>query len=197
MFSKMTTPEALSDFNGTKSSNTISAAPTTRHNSSLSQNIPRNCWNISYDGSDAPVTDDNSSDKLKPTGIIPKSGGPPEDSSDSDEGSRPSTPSPPFSKKPLSIPTISKINSGTYHFDMKMKPEIIPTWNENEDTLARWMEKVEQLANISPNVFKELGRIVPRRFTGLAETWYYSISRECRNLIESDWGTLKAAIADY
>jgi len=37
---------------------------------------------------------------------------------------------------------------------MKLKPESVPTWDGNENTLARWMEKVGQLAIISPDIYK-------------------------------------------
>jgi hypothetical protein len=80
---------------------------------------------------------------------------------------------------------------------MKLKPETVPTWDGNENTLARWVEKVGQLADTSPDIFRELGKIVPRRFTNSAETWYYSIPPRSRKPMEQDWGTLKAAIADY
>ena len=80
---------------------------------------------------------------------------------------------------------------------MKLKPETIPTWDGNENTLARWIEKVEQLAATSLDIFKELGKIVPRRFTESAEVWYYSISSKDCQPLERNWGTLKSAIANY
>ena len=66
-------------------------------------------------------------------------------------------------------------------------------WN----TLTRWIEKVEPLAATSLDIFKELGKIVPRRFTESAEVWYYSISSKDPQPLERNWGTLKSAIADY
>ena len=84
-----------------------------------------------------------------------------------------------------------------YHFDMKLKPETVPTWDGNENTLVRWVEKVGQLADTSPDIFQELGTIVPRRFTNSAEIWYYSIPPQSCKPMEQDWGTLKAAIVDY
>jgi hypothetical protein len=80
---------------------------------------------------------------------------------------------------------------------MKLKPETVPTWDGNENTLARWIEKVEQLVAISPDIFGELGKIIPRRFTNSVETWYFSIPPKNRQLMEQDWGTIKAAIVDY
>jgi len=129
---------------------------------------------------------------------------PPSNSSDSGERSPKENEGPlklpPQSyKQPSAVPTKYKeeANPKTYHFDMKLKPETVPTWDGNENTLARWMEKVGQLANISPDIFKKLGKIVPRRLTHSMETWYYSISSKDRQLMEQNWGTLKTAIADY
>jgi hypothetical protein len=75
--------------------------------------------------------------------------------------------------------------------------ETVLTWDGNENTLARWIEKVRQLADTSPDIFKELGKVVPRQFTNSTETWYYSIPSKDRQLMERDWGTLKATIVDY
>ncbi|KIM77091.1 hypothetical protein PILCRDRAFT_91284 [Piloderma croceum F 1598] len=106
---------------------------------------------------------------------------------------------PQSSKRPLPVLKKSKedLTPKCYHFNMKLKPEIVPTWDRNENTLAWWIEKVGQLANTSPDIFKELGKVVPWRFTNSAETWYYSIPLKDQQLMEQDWGTLKTAIADY
>ena len=80
---------------------------------------------------------------------------------------------------------------------MKLKLETVPTWDGNKNMLARWIEKVGQLEATSPDMFKELGKIVPRRFTDSAEVWYYSISPKDRQPMEQDWGTLKSDITDY
>jgi len=71
---------------------------------------------------------------------------------------------------------------------MKLKPEMVPTWDGNENTLTRWIEKVGQLANTSSDIFKELGKVVPHRFTNSAEMWYFSIPPENRQPMEQDWG---------
>src|SRR5882762_3430389 len=63
----------------------------------------------------------------------------------------------------------------SYHFNLKLKPETVPQWDGNANTLARWLNKINCLADGSVNVHRELGKIVPQRFTSLAETWYYSI----------------------
>lgn len=84
-----------------------------------------------------------------------------------------------------------------YHIELKLKPETIPTWGGNEDELARWIDEVNTLGDYSEDVYKELGRVTPRRFTGSAKTWYYTIPSQHRKKMEESWGTLKAAIGNY
>ena len=73
----------------------------------------------------------------------------------------------------------------------------MPQWNGNPDVLARWISKINHLANNSQDVQLELGKIVPQRFTDSAETWYYSIpDTECVR-IEESWTTPKKAISEY
>jgi hypothetical protein len=85
----------------------------------------------------------------------------------------------------------------SYHFDLKLKHETVPQWDGNADTLARWLNKINCLANGSANVHLELEKIVPQRFTSSAKTWYYSIpDYEC---IEAkvNWSCLRKAISGY
>ena len=160
-------------------------------------------WNASVKDSEDPFKTPDASEEEISTYRRPKGPSkPPSDSSESDESE--SDNKPPkiplrSSKRPPSNPIKSKEEGTTkvYHFDMKLKPETVPTWDGNENTLARWVEKVGQLADTSPDIFRELGKIVPRRFTNSAETWYYSIPPRSRKPMEQDWGTLKTAIADY
>ena len=180
--------------------NTASAAP---KESAKDRYPPRQAWNVSKNDSDDPFNEPDSPEEIISIVRGPKGPpNPPSDSSDSDDGSTDRGPPkiPPRStKRPLSIPIKPKeeLSPKTYHFDMKLKPETVPTWDGNENTLARWIEKVGQLANTSPDIFRELGKVVPRRFTNSAETWYYSIPPKNRQPMEQDWGTLKTAIADY
>jgi len=99
---------------------------------------------------------------------LPKSSqppsGPPDDSSDSDKDSRPNKPPkiPPRSSKRIAAKTLT-VNSKNrnYHFDFKLKPESVPQWDGNPDVLARWISKINHLANNSPDIQLELGKIVP------------------------------------
>jgi len=155
---------------------------------------PCQAWNTSGNNSDNSFDKQDSSDEIIST--IQRLKGPPNppsDSSDSDESNADKGPPklpPQSSKRPPAVPTKAKeeSNSKSYHFDMKLKPETVPTWDGNENTLTRWIEKVGQLANTSPDIFKELGKVVPRRFTNSTETWYYSIPPENQQPIEQDWG---------
>ena len=80
---------------------------------------------------------------------------------------------------------------------MKLKPETVPTWDGNDNMLTRWIEKVGQLAATLTDIFRELRKIVPRRFTDSAKIWYYTIPPKDCQPMEQDWGTLKSAISDY
>lgn len=82
-------------------------------------------------------------------------------------------------------------------FDNKLKVDAIPTWDGNPDSLRRWLLKLNSLSKRSRLVFEQLGTLVPTRLTGSAETWYYSQSAQAREWIETDWGTLQAAIGEY
>ena len=89
----------------------------------------------------------------------------------------PHKPPPKSSKRPITPPIKSKTEpeAKSYHFNLKLKTDMVPLRDGDENTLAQWIEKVRQLADTSPDIFKELGKVVPRRFTKSAETWYFSI----------------------
>ena len=202
----MTFPEAQpisSITSSTRLGAIIATASSTPEETSGNRYPARQAWNTSGNDSDNPFDEQDSSDEIVSTIQRPKGPpNPPSDSSDSDESNADKGPPkipPRSSKRPPAIPTKPKeeLNPKTYHFDMKLKPETVPTWDGNENTLARWIEKVGQLANTSPDIFKELGKVVPRRFINSAETWYFSIPPKNRQPMEQDWGTLKTAIADY
>ncbi len=52
---------------------------------------------------------------------------------------------------------------GDYHFDRKLKPEIVPTWNGNPDTLAGWLLEVNDFSERGATLYTGLGSIVPKR----------------------------------
>lgn len=109
----------------------------------------------------------------------------------------PRTPAPRSRRTSATANLTSQTKPREYHIELKLKPETIPTWNGNEDELARWIDEVNTLSDYSEDVYKELGRVTPRRFTGSAKTWYYSIPSQHRKKMEESWGTLKIAIGNY
>jgi hypothetical protein len=84
-----------------------------------------------------------------------------------------------------------------YHLDLKLKPESIPEWNGDEDTVVRWILKINDLARESTIMSEQLGHAVPRRLRGDAEEWYFSLPVDHRTRYEQNWDTLKDAITSY
>jgi hypothetical protein len=83
------------------------------------------------------------------------------------------------------------------HFDFKLKFENVPKWDGDTNTIVRWLSKVNNLARMSNTVFTQLGTVVPRRFEGSAETWYWSLPSDYRSTIERNWDTLRSCISSY
>ena len=100
------------------------------------------------------------------------------------------------STNPAELISTQKKDS-TYHFDLKLKLENIPEWDSNTNDIVRWMTKVSDLAKESTTIFKQLGRLVPKRFKGSAELWYFSLPVKYWQEYEQDWETLCTAIAAY
>ena len=102
-----------------------------------------------------------------------------------------------YSQQPATVASTTDPKPRHYHFDLEHKPESVPQWDTNSDILARWISKINRLANNLPEIKEELGKIVLRRFTDFAETWYYSIPDAEHVRIEENWTTLKKAISEY
>ena len=131
-------------------------------------------------------------------------GAPDDDPSGSDSdsgrgGRRPGPPRPPRSlRRPFSSASpFTSSASKLPHFDQKLKIETVPQWDGDEDKLVRWIDKVNSLSEMSPEVHTALGAIVPRRLTNEAKTWYYSITPSQRKLFKVSWSTLREAIASF
>ena len=69
---------------------------------------------------------------------ISKPPGPPSDDSSSESESEPiKPPIPPRSdKRPAAVISTTDIKPKCYHFDLKLKPELVPQWDGNPDNLA-------------------------------------------------------------
>ena len=131
--------------------------------------------------------------------VISQPPGPPSDDSSSDSDSvlaKPHIP-PQSAKQPTAVTSVPNSKPKHCHLDLKLKPELVPQWDRHLDILARWISKINGLANNLPEIKEELRKIVPRRFTNFAKTWYYSIAdAECVR-IEENWTTLKKGISEY
>lgn len=82
-------------------------------------------------------------------------------------------------------------------FDLKLKPDAIPEWDGDPETLYHWILKMNALAERSRTVWKQLGQLTPPRLKGSAEKWYYSQSRNTRRRMETNWKTLRTGISNY
>ncbi|KAJ3751601.1 hypothetical protein EV360DRAFT_89572 [Lentinula raphanica] len=82
-------------------------------------------------------------------------------------------------------------------FDIKLKPDLIPTWDGDMEKIITWETQLNDLAKRSSIVRKQLGYLVPTRLRDQAENWYYSLSERRRNELEVDWPTLRNGINRY
>ena len=128
-----------------------------------------------------------------PPGGEPPSGGSEfgSDSSDSDKDG-----------KEYGIPSLfkklrTKPSSAEAHFDIKLKTEAIPRWDGHPDSLAKWVLKLNHLAERSKQIFKQLGQLVPTRLEKEADQWFWSLPVDYRRVAMTDWGTLRDVICSY
>ena len=102
---------------------------------------PRQGWKHLKEKGEDPFTHSDSPREVISTVLRSnKPADPPSNGSGSDnskDGKPPKHP-PQSSKRPSAIPLKSKeeVSVKTYHFDMKLKPETVPTWDGHENTLT-------------------------------------------------------------
>lgn len=125
------------------------------------------------------------------------------DSSDSDDGKPPpkKTDRNPFKPRKDAKANLSESNQSSTnreaHFDLKLKPDQIPEWNGDPDTLALWVLKVNALSKRSVTIFDQLGQLVPTRLKDEAESWYYSLPADHRDAAEENWESMRDVIGSY
>jgi len=78
-----------------------------------------------------------------------------------------------------------------------MKTDMIPCWDGHPDTLAKWVLKLNHLAERSSRIFDQLGQLVPTRLEKEADSWFWSLPLSYRNDAMKDWGTLNKVICSY
>jgi hypothetical protein len=89
------------------------------------------------------------------------------------------------------------VNVRETHFDTKLKPDVVPTWDGEESTLGRWILQINELALRSESIFRGLGDVVPTRFRDKAAAWWYSLTDTHRIMVTQNWDTLKDEIRTY
>ncbi|KAI0363078.1 hypothetical protein BV20DRAFT_959031, partial [Pilatotrama ljubarskyi] len=75
--------------------------------------------------------------------------------------------------------------------------EVVPTWDGDTSTLARWIIRINSIAKKSATIRQQLGTVVPQRLTGDAEIWYFSLPDEVREECEQDWENIRDEIGAY
>ena len=89
------------------------------------------------------------------------------------------------------------VNTSEIHFETKLKPDIISTWDGDDEVLGSWIRQINELSEKSASLFVGLGDIVPTRFKGKAKDWWYSLSEEDRRFSSQNWSTLRERIRTY
>ncbi|KAJ7351653.1 hypothetical protein DFH08DRAFT_665165, partial [Mycena albidolilacea] len=99
-------------------------------------------------------------------------GDPGDDSSSSDdENGRPrrNAPRQPFSKKRELLDESGDEDRDGRYFDLRLKDADVPKWDGNPDSLLRWVQRCNLIAEDGPKAWRQLGKVVPRAFTGSAQ----------------------------
>ena len=128
-------------------------------------------------------------------------GNPPSDSSSSDdeESRRPPPRNRPSRRLPRQPDQQRDPRDGRERafFEVQLKHDVIPKWDGNPDTLARWINKINTLGERSERAYVQLGELVPSRLEGDADLWFWSLSARDRRRACTDWGTLRDAISSF
>ena len=130
-------------------------------------------------------------------------GGPPGDDPPDDQGPlRDQSPPPRLpSKHPRALSDRTDYSAvraiGEFHFDRKLKQDIVPFWDGNGDTLGDWITTIDDLADRGKTLYTELGQVVPLRLKGDASTWFWSMDKAIRRNAMRSWGTLKHKICEF
>ncbi|KAJ3717032.1 hypothetical protein C8R42DRAFT_587674, partial [Lentinula raphanica] len=60
----------------------------------------------------------------------------------------------------------SRISREDPRFDVKLKPDTIPTWDGDMDNIINWETQINSLAKRSATIYTQLGYLVPGRLRG-------------------------------
>ena len=96
-----------------------------------------------------------------------------------------------------SDPANREFRLGPVHFERKLKPEIVDEWDGNENTLIRWLTKVNMLAERGPLVRLGLGDVVATRLRKSAAEWFYALPADVRLEATQNWDNMRNLITRY
>jgi hypothetical protein len=89
------------------------------------------------------------------------------------------------------------IRTDEMYFETRIKNDIVPQWDGDENTLSRWIREVQALANRSRSLWLGLGDVAPTRFKGKAADWWWSLPEIDRLDIGRNWDTLKRELRAF
>jgi hypothetical protein len=78
-----------------------------------------------------------------------------------------------------------------------LKDADVPKWDGDPDKLLRWIQRCNLIAEDGPKAWRQLGKVVPRSFTGTAQDWYFSLPMDYQQEIRQNWTTMRQALADF
>lgn len=84
-----------------------------------------------------------------------------------------------------------------FYLDSRLKPDMIPEWDGNSDTLASWILRLNSFVRQSSTIRHQIGRIIPLRLKGSAAQWYYSLNVNERSDAERSWDSIREKIGSY
>ncbi|KAF8181409.1 hypothetical protein K438DRAFT_1976132 [Mycena galopus ATCC 62051] len=143
----------------------------------------------------------NERERKKPQRRSGRDGGDPgDDSSSSDDGNwepRRDLPRRPLTKKKGLVHDSSDEDRDGRYFDLRLKDADVPTWDGDPDKLLRWIQRCNLIAEDGPKAWRQLGKVVPRAFTGTAQDWYFTLPVDYQQKIRQNWSTMRQALADF
>ncbi|KAF8206699.1 hypothetical protein K438DRAFT_1963019 [Mycena galopus ATCC 62051] len=73
------------------------------------------------------------------------------------------------------------------YFDLRLKDADVPRWDGDPDKLLRWIQHCNLIAEDGRKAWRQLGKVVPRAFTGTAQDWYFTLPALADFFLSSKW----------
>ena len=75
-----------------------------------------------------------------------------------------------------------------------IKPSDLPAWSGQDSSFLQWAEDVDAFASTGADIARQLGEVMPTRFTDQARQWWRTLPQHERTRATSAWATLRAYI---